>query len=163
MPMSIAGKSNKGAQDGFTLFELLVVMAIVAVAAGLIIPRVDMTLGGGGPEQVKRVLKGALDECRVHARLSRSDVVLVFGEASLERIGGDRTVGLPGSAHYKGLVYAVEEDQPKDRLIINRKGVTAAAIVLIEVGGTLYSFYVPPVLSELEYEQGRAGFEDFAH
>ena len=160
--MSIAGKSNRGAQDGFTLFELLVVMAILAVVAGLIVPRIDMNLGGHGAAKVQSVLKGALDDCRVHARLTRSDVTLVFGQETLARAGGDRTLSLPASAHFKGLVHAAEEGQPADRLVVNRKGVTAAVIVLIEVDGTLYSFFVPPVLNELEYQKGRAGFEDFA-
>lgn len=73
------------APSGMTLIEILVVMAIVAVAWGLVLPRLD--IGAAGDETAKRLstLTTALDAVREEAlRTGRTQAVTIaIGETML--------------------------------------------------------------------------------
>ncbi|BDQ38451.1 hypothetical protein SYK_28110 [Pseudodesulfovibrio nedwellii] len=160
--MSTAGRSTRHHNGGFTLFELLVVIAILAVVAGLVVPQIDMSGDGGGIESVVRSVRGALDQGRTHAKLTRSDVIMEFRLESVRFTGGEGELVFPESARFREIVFAGEGDRTGKELLIDRRGITSAAILRIEVDEKLYSLFVSPVIRELEYREGAVHFTDFA-
>ncbi len=148
-------------KKGFTLFEILVVMALLAVVAGLVAPQLDMNFGGTSVEAVQKFLRGAVDRCRMQAQLGRTDVVLRFSQDSLSIDGSRGPLRFPPSARFKELVFPSEKESEETRLVFNRQGITSTTIVRVEVESTMYSFLVSPVIQRVDYRKGTARFDDF--
>jgi|GEM_PF-1441196 len=160
MQTSITGNLNKSRNSGFTLFELLVVLSLLGIIAVFVVPRLG-GVSGGGPEVVRRFVRGAMGQGRTLAKLTRSKVFIEF-ERKAVRLDGKKKMNLPDSARFRELILAGEDGDSEKRLLINRRGIAPSAIIRFETDEGLYSFLVSPVLNNVEYRSGPAGFEDFA-
>lgn len=161
MPMSTAGRSTNLRKDGFTLFELIVVIAILAIAAGLVVPNINLGIGGDGVKGALRCVQTVLDQGRTHARLTRTDVTIVFKPSSVSIMPGKSKLSYPDSVRFDGILIAGDDSRGVNELIVDRRGVVPASIVKMRVGDQVYSFFISPVLRDVEYRTGIAEFSDF--
>lgn len=160
--MSTVGKWTKFGRDGFTLFELIVVIAILAIMAGVIVPTINLDFGGGGAETAVRRVQTAMDQARTRARLTRSGVTVQFFEGYMSVSGEGRNIELPSGARFERIVMPGEDAGPVSSLKVDRRGIAPASIVILKVDDQTYSLLVSPVLRNVEYLSGTADFEDFA-
>lgn len=161
MLMSIVGKLNRASRNAFTLFELLVVLAILALAAGFVVPQVSGT-PKDDTRAVVRFIRGTLDQGRTLAKLTRKDVLVQF-EYDLIRINGGKEFSFPGDSGFRELVLAAgEENAASAEFFINRRGIAPSSLVRVETDDGLYSLLISPVLCEVQCRKGIADFEDFA-
>lgn len=160
MRMLIAGKLTRGLKAGFTLFELLIVLAIVAILAGFVIPRVGLNWEGTGVGAGVETVKTALKHARTRARLTRKEVVIRFRPESIHIDGDDESLELPAEVKFQDLVFP-GDNVSSDRLCVDGRGVAPVTIVRISVNGDLYSLLVGPILGEVKYMKGTALVTDF--
>lgn len=161
-PMSTVGRLIKRGADGFTLFELLIVIVVLAIVAGVVVPNIDFRGSEGGAKRLAGFVQQALDEGRNHARLRRESVTIRFTSRAVQ-VGDGKATSFPGSARFVGLDFAGDDDKKGDELIVDRRGILPLVIIRMKIDGQLYSLFVNPVLRESEYREGIAHFDDFAN
>ena len=161
MRMSTTGKLTRSGAPGFTLFELLVVVVVLAIVAGFVIPSMDFGGPGGGVERTAGVIQRVLDEARYHARLTRSPLTVKFSSTAIQVDGGEK-VPFPDGVGFAGVVFADDDKLPGDQLVVDRRGFLPVSIVRMKVDDKLYSIFINPVLREIEYKTGIADFGEFA-
>lgn len=85
-PVSTAsGGMRRTVRRGFTMLELLVVMAILALVAGVVAPSVGLVGHKGGLKSAVRKIGGAVHEARTHAGRTRAWAELsIMGGALIE-------------------------------------------------------------------------------
>jgi prepilin-type N-terminal cleavage/methylation domain-containing protein len=162
--MSTAGKwtSRRTGREGFTLFELVVVIAVLAVMAGLLVPNLDFGDRDRSVGAVVGTVQDGLARGRTLARLRGEPVkVACAGTALLVGPEGER-YAFPGDARFVRLVRPEGADGPPDELTVDRRGIIPLSILVVNVEDEIYSLRIPPVLRRVEYVAGEAGFEDFA-
>jgi len=160
--MSIAGNStSRGTgQEGFTLFELVVVIAVLAVMGGLLIPNLDFGDPEGDIKAVVKTVQDGLARGRMLARL-RGEPMTVTCAASALIVGpeGDR-YAFPGDARFVRIVRPRGTDGPDRELTVDRRGIISVCILLMNVEDKIYSLRIPAVLRRVEYVSGIVDFED---
>jgi prepilin-type N-terminal cleavage/methylation domain-containing protein len=160
--MSTVGRSTRIGRAGFTLFELLVVIAVLAVAAGLVVPNIDLGPGRGGVEDAVKCVRSAMDQARTQARLRSENVTVRFGPASVTVLSGDRVIDFPGGVRFEGILHADDQVRTDRELIVDRRGMVPASIVRLRVEDQLYSLMISPIMRDVEYKEGAVDFRDFA-
>ena len=163
MPMSTVGRSTRVGKYGFTLFELIVVIALLGIMAGVVVPYVSFDVGGGAPEEVIHNVQAVLDQARTHARLTRANLTIVFTPKSMAIRPEGGVSEFPDNASFEGLVLAGSEKSSIGELAVDSRGIVPAAIVRIKVAGKLYSLLINPVLREVDVREGLAEFADFSN
>jgi len=162
MLMSTAGNLTRTGKCGFTLFELVVVIAILAITVGLLVPNLDIGVGENGVESAVKSVQTAVNRGRSLARLTRTDVSLEFNESAIV-IGPDKdAIPYPGGVVFGGLVRPDEDSLKEIRLVVDRRGIVPVSIVLIKVDDQTYSLLINPIVRQVEYKKGIADFEDFS-
>ena len=162
MQMSIAGRSISSRKSGFTLFELLVVITILAVMAGVVIPNINLDIGGGSVDNTLKCIELALDQGRYRAKMKRESVAIVFAPDHVKLSSGDAKIDYPGSVHFEKIVFPNADAVVGNELLVDSRGIAPAAIVIMKIDDQTFSFLVSPVLRELEYRKGIADFGEFS-
>lgn len=161
-PISIAGRSTRRGRDGFTLFELVIVVAILAIMTGLAVPYLRMDTG----DTVKKAgdfLQLTMDKGRNLARLKRRSVTIQFGTTGISLSGEQlEEMTYPDSVGFRGLVLVGDERPAGNTLEIDHRGVVPVSMVRMNVDGDVYSFLLSPVLRDVMYQKGMADFSDFS-
>jgi prepilin-type N-terminal cleavage/methylation domain-containing protein len=78
MKMSPIGKLKHRHNNGFTLFELLIVISILALFMGLVTLRIDGVLSGGDLREAGRMLTGEITYLRAQAAYTHKECSLKF-------------------------------------------------------------------------------------
>jgi general secretion pathway protein H len=91
-------QAGRQGQAGFTLIELIVVMAVMALIAGLVIVRKPWHSVGLDTEATVRTLTSTLRIARSRAIAQNRDVVVVTGETGFALDGGAPAVLPAGEA-----------------------------------------------------------------
>ncbi len=78
MKMSTIGRLKNRHNDGFTLFELLIVILIMGLFMGLVMVRIDGVLSGGDLREAGRMLIGEITYLRAQAAYTHKECVLKF-------------------------------------------------------------------------------------
>ena len=87
----------RSVERGFTLVELLVVLAILAVAFAIVTPSVTRAVGATGPASVAEDLAVALREARAGSIVSTTPVRFTLDPATRHWKAGAREGGWPDS------------------------------------------------------------------
>ena len=89
--ISSAGRKRAAAEAGFTLVELLVVLALLALAYGLAAPALTQAVTGSDLRRETRELEAALARARAGALTGgKPQRILVDGLAGAYAVGGSR-------------------------------------------------------------------------
>ncbi|NDV62507.1 prepilin-type N-terminal cleavage/methylation domain-containing protein [Puniceicoccales bacterium CK1056] len=75
--------TGKPVRHGFTLIELIIVIALVALVGGLVVVNAEAIFRGLGEEPVDRILRKAVREARFQAAYLKEPVQLRFDEESV--------------------------------------------------------------------------------
>jgi prepilin-type N-terminal cleavage/methylation domain-containing protein len=76
--MSRIGRLKNRRNNGFTLFELLIVILIISLFMGLVMIRIDGVLSGGDLREAGRVLIGEITYLRAQAAYTHKECFLKF-------------------------------------------------------------------------------------
>lgn len=110
MPISATGKPGRRAEAGFTLIELMVVIAIIGVAAAAVV--FTAFPAGPSPRAQAEQLAARLVAARTMAITANTDTALVLSEAgySFEQRGpsGWQPMRIPDHVWQKGLLVAAQ-------------------------------------------------------
>ncbi len=68
--------------QGFTLVEMLLVLALLALLGGLVVTNIDGLLSGLGQKPLPEILRDAVREARFQAAFTKEPVFLVYDEES---------------------------------------------------------------------------------
>ncbi|MEF2231521.1 MAG: prepilin-type N-terminal cleavage/methylation domain-containing protein [Pseudodesulfovibrio sp.] len=163
MPMSTAGRSTRRGRSGFTLFELMIVIALLAIMASVTIPYIDLNVGGSAEKQAADYVLAVLEQARSSARLRRETVAVTFGDVGVSLGRGERILPYPDGVSFVGLLlFGSGVSRDKAALRIDRRGVAPVSIVRLKVNDQIYSYLINPVLREVKQEKGMVDFGDFA-
>lgn len=165
---SRAGTSNSSARRGFTLFELMLVLVLLALVAGLAAPAVGMMETRGGLETAAVRIRGAVHETRTRAMLSRRPAELLLAgrrvemalaatdEAAREIIG---SAELPEGVGILAVRVQGEPDEtPGNTLDFHPRGLTLPAVIQLSDGKNDLTLYVPP-LADVTIHDGLKSLE----
>lgn len=163
MQISRAGNSNSHpAKEGFTLFELLIVMVVLAVAGGLVVPQMGLLSDKNNVQKSVRLVQGSIDQARTRALLLRQRVEVAFSEDFIRVQGMGGKVELPSDSKFLEIDFG-DETQPSRKLPISSRGVAASSLIRISVAGKPYTLRVSPILRRLDVQKGFADFSEFEH
>lgn len=160
MPTSTVGRSTRPGRSGFTLFELIVVIAILATITGLVAPNINLDFGQGGIDRAVEVVQSAFDHGRTQARLTRADVSVVFGGRSV-KVDDEKTIKYPAGTVFMSILFAGDDERTGSELVVDRRGIVPASIIRMKVSDEVYSLMVSPVLREISVRKGMATFGEY--
>ncbi len=75
-------KCSKSAQQGFTLIEMMVVIAIIAIMALIALPNLERSIQGQRVNQDTQTLMAALRDARTESQLLQKNVTLSYNDTS---------------------------------------------------------------------------------
>lgn len=162
--MSTVGKwtSRRTGREGFTLFELVVVIAVLAVMAGLLVPNLNFGGRNRGIEAAVAAVRDGLARGRTLARLRGEPVTVTCTESALVVGPEAERYAFPSGARFVRLVRPEGADGPPGELTVDRRGIIPLSILEMDVEEEIFSLRISPVLRRVDYVSGEADFEDFA-
>lgn len=143
-----AGTLNKQ-QAGFTLFELIVVLAIVGVIVGVTVPNISLSSPERDMATAIRRIAGAVSEARSRALLKQSSLELRLSsnQLTLYKRKQNKTTQLGKSRLPDGvqIVEVLIDAKNQRTLKVNSKGIMQAATVYLSSGSYRKTVTIRPV------------------
>lgn len=149
MGISFAVGSKMKKNIGFTLIELMVTIAVLAVIAMLAAPSFGNLIEGRNLKKSTQELAGVLNQARVQAALERSDVTVNLASLSSETIPADTETELnwkpSGNSELtsaiKSVTYnltgGIDETAEVDFTICS-KGIGKSSVISVSSMGTIH-------------------------
>lgn len=161
-PRPASGRAPRGSlRGGFTLLELLAVMAILVIVAGVVAPAVGLVGRHGGLAKAARQIGGAVHEARTHAGRTRTWAELSVSVGSVKKRGpvvlrltgrdADGAsvdlgrVELPGAVTLEGVLVEGEKITDEAVLRFHPRGLTLPAAVRLDSDEDELTVCVKPI------------------
>ena len=154
-----AGNLNKNTTSGFTLFEMLIVVALIGCMVGLAIPAMNWGNSSGDMRTAIRRVSGAVAEARARALLKQKPLQLGIGEDTLQlyqMADGRReciaVVRMPDGVTIDHT--EISENESRTILQFLPKGVTQPVAMWLRSANEWQTVFIKPVRG-IETESGR--------
>lgn len=154
---------------GFTLAELVVVLAVIGIMLGLLVPNLGLISREGDLKTALRSLSGLLAEGRNQAMMSgqaRALCIDLAKNACWLAGGGERKGrrSLPGGLRCTSVSFQREEPVTKGvpQIAIQAKGLARPALIVLRSGKEAWTLAVRPFDARLEAYQGEVTWENLA-
>jgi general secretion pathway protein H len=148
--ISKAGTLNNKHSAGFTLFELLIVMAIMGMMFGMLVLNINIGSPSGDMKTAIRRISGAVSEARSRALLKRTPLELHFKREGLELFQTIDSKKLKiGSAPLPADVFIedveIDGEHGKRVLIFQSKGITQPATISLSTDDEWQIVLIRPI------------------
>jgi type II secretion system protein H len=144
---SKAGTLNKNHESGFTLFELIVVVAILGIILGLTIPSINFSDPERDMDTVVRRLAGAVSEARSRALLKRETLELHIkpNHIFLVQRNGKQQLGKSALPTTITISRVIVDEKDQRTLLFTPMGVTQPATVEITSQSGIRTLRIKPI------------------
>ena len=144
---SKAGILNKNHESGFTLFELIIVVAILGIVLGLTIPSINLSDPERDMDTVVRRLAGAVSEARSRALLKREVLELHLEPKNIFLIqrNGKQQLGKSSLPTTVTISRVIVDEKNQRTLLFTPKGVTQPATVEIKSQSGIRTLFIKPI------------------
>ncbi len=144
---SKAGTLNKNHESGFTLFELIVVVAILGIILGLTIPSINFSDPERDMDTVVRRLAGAVSEARSRALLKRETLELHIepNHIFLVQRNGKQQLGKSALPTTITISRVIVDEKDQRTLLFTPRGVTQPATVEITSQSGIRTLRIKPI------------------
>jgi general secretion pathway protein H len=144
---SKAGTLNKNHESGFTLFELIVVVAILGIILGFTIPSINFSDPERDIDTVVRRLAGAVSEARSRALLKRETLELHIkpNHIFLVQRNGKQQLGKSALPTTITISRVIVDEKDQRTLLFTPMGVTQPATVEITSQSGIRTLRIKPI------------------
>lgn len=144
---SKAGILSKNHESGFTLFELIIVVAILGIVLGLTIPSINFSDPERDMDTVVRRLAGAVSEARSRALLKREVLELHLDSKQIVLVqrNGKQRLGRSALPTTITISRVIVDEKDQRTLLFTPKGVTQPATVEIKSKSGTRTLFVKPI------------------
>ena len=146
---SKAGTLNKKSTAGFTLFELIIVMAIMGLILGVAIPNISLSSPERDMDTAIRRLSGAVSEARSRALLKRTPLELHLEPTQIvlfQKIDNKKQqIGKSSLPDGVTITRVLVDDEEQRTLQFKPKGITQPANISLSAGSYRKTVFIKPV------------------
>lgn len=146
---SKAGTLNRQSTAGFTLFELIIVMAIMGLILGVAIPNISLSSPERDMDTAIRRLSGAVSEARSRALLKRTILELHLEETQVvlyQKIDSKKQqIGKSSMPESVTITRVLVDDKEQRMLQFMPKGITQPATISLSAGSYRKTVFIKPV------------------
>lgn len=142
-----AGILNKNQELGFTLFELIVVIAIIGILMGFTIPNITFADPQQELNTATRRLSGAVSEARSRAVLKRVTLELHLDRKELRIVQrtGNKQLEKAALPETVTISQVIVDEKEQRTLLVTPKGITQPATVKISSPPYTRTLFIKPI------------------